>query len=264
MEDSEEKAIFVVRNKVYMTPEIKKELIENAARYETAAFLPADPSRFMHEVKGRGNQEIVALVAACLSYGSRKAFMPKIEWLLRCADGDLETWIRSGAYTRAIPETDESFYRMDRCRHVRHLLNGIRGLVETYGSVGAYVRTSATTAMEVMEMLTTYFRDKEVGHLIPRSTESSCKRLCMFLRWMVRDASPVDLGLWTFIDKKTLIIPLDTHVMQEARRLGLISSNVTNMRTAVLLTEQLREAFPDDPVKGDFALFGYGVADAEA
>ena len=82
----------------------------------------------------------------------------------------------------------------------------------------------------------------------------------MFLRWMVRDHSPVDLGLWTdIIDKRTLIMPLDTHVMQEANRLGLLSTKTTSMSTAIRLTEKLRETFPDDPLKGDFALFGIGV-----
>ena len=82
----------------------------------------------------------------------------------------------------------------------------------------------------------------------------------MFLRWMVRDNSPVDLGLWAdIIDKRTLIIPLDTHVLHEANKLSLIQSSTTSMSTARKLTTVLKEVFPDDPLKGDFALFGYGI-----
>jgi uncharacterized protein (TIGR02757 family) len=82
----------------------------------------------------------------------------------------------------------------------------------------------------------------------------------MFLRWMVRDDSPVDLGLWKdIIDKRTLIIPMDTHVMQEANKLGLINSKTASMSSAMKLTAKLKEVFPDDPLKGDFALFGVGV-----
>ena len=89
---------------------------------------------------------------------------------------------------------------------------------------------------------------------------SACKRVCMFLRWMVRDGSPVDLGLWSgFIDKRTLIIPMDTHVLQEANRLGLINAKTASMSVARRLSARLAEIFPDDPMKGDFALFGYGV-----
>ena len=86
----------------------------------------------------------------------------------------------------------------------------------------------------------------------------------MFMRWMVRDGSPVDLGLWAgFIDKSTLVIPLDTHVVQEARRLGLLSSPCASMCAARRLTSALSEAFPGDPCRGDFALFGYGVSKQE-
>ena len=86
----------------------------------------------------------------------------------------------------------------------------------------------------------------------------------MFMRWMVRDGSPVDLGLWSdIIDKRTLIIPMDTHVMQEANRLGLLKSKTATMATAMKLTESLRAVFPEDPLKGDFALFGVGVDEAK-
>ena len=82
----------------------------------------------------------------------------------------------------------------------------------------------------------------------------------MFLRWMVRKESPVDLGLWNdIIDQRTLIMPLDTHVIQEANRLGLIKTKSTSMKVACELTEKLRKIFPEDPLKGDFALFGYGI-----
>ena len=82
----------------------------------------------------------------------------------------------------------------------------------------------------------------------------------MFLRWMVRSGSPVDLGLWAdYIDRRTLIMPLDTHVVGEAIKLGLLSSRCASMSAARRLTDALAEVFPDDPLRGDFALFGYGV-----
>ena len=83
----------------------------------------------------------------------------------------------------------------------------------------------------------------------------------MFLRWMVRDGSPVDLGLWApQIDKRTLIMPMDTHVLQQSVRLGLLSSRTASMAAAQRLTARLARIFPDDPLKGDFALFGEGVS----
>ena len=81
----------------------------------------------------------------------------------------------------------------------------------------------------------------------------------MLLRWLVRTDSPVDVGLWTWFSKKDLLMPLDTHVMQQSNELGLICSKSANLRTAVALTKKVAEIFPDDPVKADFALFGLGV-----
>lgn len=81
------------------------------------------------------------------------------------------------------------------------------------------------------------------------------------MRWMVRDNSPVDLGLWSdLVDRRTLIIPMDTHVISTAAGLGLITSKSATMSAAIRLTKVLREAFPTDPLKADFALFGAGIA----
>ena len=111
-----------------------------------------------------------------------------------------------------------------------------------------------------------YFKNKDLSTIFPKSAivpkgrSSANKRIHMFLRWMVRRGSPVDLGLWTWADPASLIIPLDTHVMQEAAKLGLISPKSTASRkTAELLTAALSEVFPGDPCRGDFALFGLGV-----
>lgn len=81
------------------------------------------------------------------------------------------------------------------------------------------------------------------------------------MRWMVRDDSPVDIGLWNdLIDKRTLIIPMDTHVIRVATKLGLITSKSSSMSAAIKLTNVLQKAFPTDPLKADFALFGAGIS----
>ena len=80
----------------------------------------------------------------------------------------------------------------------------------------------------------------------------------MLLRWMARKNSPVDLGLWD-IDPAKLIIPVDTHVHRIALELGLTKRKQADMKTALEITEAMREIWLDDPAKGDFALFGYGI-----
>lgn len=89
---------------------------------------------------------------------------------------------------------------------------------------------------------------------------SACKRLAMFLRWMVRTDGIVDLGIWkTAVHPRQLIIPLDTHVHQISLRLGLTAQKTATLRTAREITDALAKVFPDDPCLGDFALFGYDI-----
>ncbi|MDD7317876.1 MAG: TIGR02757 family protein [Prevotella sp.] len=237
--------------------ELLKEL---ARRYETASFINGDPSWFMHQVEGRNNQEALAFIASCLSYGSRKQFFPKIQYVFDCSGGSVYDWVRSGDFRRDIPDTEECYYRLYTCSMMNRFLQAYRELMNEHDSLGEYLREGGVgDAFRAVEMITSYFASKGIEVIVPKDTKSSCKRICMFLRWMVRDNSPVDLGLWTFIDKRTLIMPLDTHVLQEACSMRLLQSKSASMAAAKKLTAEMAAVFPDDPLKGDFALFGYGV-----
>ena len=243
------------------TDDIETLLREYADRYETADFLPADPSWFMHQVTGAANREVTAFIASCLSYGSRRQFMPKIQSIIDMAGGDVYSWIRNGLFEKDVPDDGATcFYRLYTNHTMFVLFVALRQMLDECGSIGCYVCSNATDGFSSVKALTDYFASKGIETIIPKNTTSACKRICMFLRWMVRDKSPVDLGLWSdFIDKRTLIIPMDTHVLQEACRLGLVESKTASMTAARKLTARLAEIFPEDPLKGDFALFGYGV-----
>lgn len=245
---------------IHIKRAVREQLIEQAKRCETAAFLAGDPSWFMHQVAGEANQEVMGFLAACFSYGNRHAINARVQFFLDSSQGDVYNWVREGLCLSAVPDVDRSFYRLQRYHHVNQLLRGLVAMLGDYGTMGGYVSSQGcTTAMQAIELLTGYFAHYDTAHLVPVNAKSSCKRLCMFLRWMVRDGSPVDLGIWPFIDKKSLIMPLDTHVLQEARRLGLIKTKAATMSTALRLTERLRRVFPHDPLKADFALFGSSV-----
>lgn len=236
-----------------------------ADKYEKEEFLVGDPSWFMHQVEGDTNKELLAFIASSLSYGSRKQFLPKIQKILDASKGNVKEWLISGQYILDIPENEECYYRLYTNKMMHDMLNALAAMVKEYGSMKEFVSHLSLIpekgdAFLVIEALCKWFNDHGSKGIIPKNTQSSCKRICMFLRWMVRDNSPVDIGLWNdIIDKRTLIIPMDTHVVQEAMRLGLLTSKSTSMSTAKRLTERLKEIFPDDPTKGDFALFGLGV-----
>ena len=233
-----------------------------AEKYETVDFIEKDPSRFMHQVSGVENQEVMVFIAACLSYGSRSQFMPKIQWLYDCSKGNIYEWVKTGQFLDVIPcESNDCFYRFYSFHQFNLFLSCLREMLLSHSTIGQYVRKHCNgDAMSAISAICRWFADSGTGHIVPRDTKSPCKRICLFLRWMVRNDSPVDLGLWSdFIDRRTLIIPLDTHVLQQSFRIGLLTNKTGTMSTAKKLTEKLSEFFPDDPLKGDFALFGYGV-----
>lgn len=242
----------------YNTSKLLKTLAE---KYETAQFLDGDPSWFMHQVNGKLNQEAMAFLASCLSYGSRKQFLPKIQWMLTKAEGEIDKWVRFGKWRNHVPDDDSRcFYRLYTFHHMHALLNAYERIMADYGSLGEMVRQQATDTLSAIEAICQGFAARGSAGVVPKDATSACKRVCMFMRWMVRDNSPVDLGLWAdFIDKRTLIMPLDTHVLTQACRLGLLTSKTASMSAAIKLSKALAEVFPEDPLCGDFALFGYGV-----
>lgn len=248
---------------------LRRKLLSLANKYEVPDFLNGDPSWFMHQVIGERNQETIAFIASCLSYGSRNVFMPRIQYLLDCSRNEPYEWIKSGKYKLDIPNDDTCFYRLYTNAMMYDLFNALQAMYEVYGDMKNFIRCHTghndanyqLEAIEAIEAICHYFQEQEAVGIVPKNASSSCKRVCMFLRWMVRTDSPVDLGIWSdLIRLRSLIMPLDTHVIQQSLQLGLITSKTTSMSVARKLTDKLLEIFPDDPLKADFALFGYGVS----
>lgn len=250
-----------------MESDTRELLILLAERYETAEFIVGDPSWWMHQVQGTRNQEATAFVASGLSYGSRSQFMPRIGQLLEWAEGDMDRWLRTGAYQKHFALGDKScFYRLYNNDTMRRFFDAYRTMLLEHGSLGDYLSSfnssfhTPHSSFHAVEAICGWFNNHDGGAVVPKDASSACKRVCMFLRWMVRDNSPVDLGLWSsFVDKRSLIMPMDTHVVSEAMKLNLLTSRCASMSAAIKFTDAMREVFPTDPLKGDFALFGYGV-----
>ncbi|KXB84599.1 TIGR02757 family protein [Prevotella sp. DNF00663] len=248
------KRIHTIPNQLY------QHLKEYADTYETKAFLQNDPAWFMHQVTGERNQETLAFLASCLSYGSRKQFFPKIQNFLDYSHDQPFHWVKDRMFESDIPNDNQCYYRLYSNHTIYALLNKLSILINEYGSLYHFISTNIKDkdAFYAIELIVDYF-NKET-EAIPMNAKSSCKRICMYLRWMTRDHSPVDLGIWSkIIDKRTLIMPLDTHVIQEANRLGLMNTSSTTMSVAKRLTAIMKDVFPEDPLKGDFALYGYDI-----
>ena len=153
------------------------------------------------------------------------------------------------------------YCRLYRNHHIYTFLERLSTMLAEHGSIGQYVGAQAKgDAYHAIGAISAYFAGYDIDSMVPRNLNSACKRVCMYLRWMVRDGSPVDLGLWSgSIDKRTLIMPLDTHVLQCATRLGIVKTRTTSMQAAKKLTNLMQEVFPNDPTRADFALYGSEV-----
>lgn len=217
----------------------------------------------MHTVAGDKNREATAFVASGLSFGSRRQFIPKIAHIVGLAEGDIDGWIREGLFEFSFPaDSPKTFYRFFSEGTMNAFFRAYRDILVRHGSLGECLKAAGVSdgRVAVGRIVELFAGCRGEYSVIPKNSRSACKRVCMFLRWMVRDRSCVDLGLWSdFISKETLVIPLDTHVLSQAKRLGLLDSTSASMAVAVKLTEKMKNVFPGDPLKGDYALFGYGA-----
>ena len=278
-------------SKINISDELKVKLRELADRYEVASFTEEDPSQFLRWYRpeeGRGtvaDVEAASFIAAMLAFGSRKQFIPKIRFILETSDrslGSITEWLKQGKYTSDFPRGAAKFYRFYSYDDMQVFFEELGDILKEAGSLGEFVKAKmydggATGVSPVRrgsgrpqsglergegvpllhEILSSSFPKSAI---VPKGRTSANKRIHMFLRWMVRRDSPVDLGLWEWADPAGLLIPLDVHVMQEAVKLGLIAEGAAASRkTAECLTAALAEVFPGDPCRGDFALFGLGV-----
>jgi uncharacterized protein (TIGR02757 family) len=243
-----------------MKGDLKHLLMTLADKYETADFLKNDPAQFMHRFSSPSDVEIMALIAATLAFGRRSKIIEKLEYIYSLMGSSPMRWIVEKQYEEVFLQSDKKFYRFYSYADMRHFLYLINKVILEYGSIGEYVRQRYIKGEHPLHSLVEVFSDcPSTKHLIPKDTHSCCKRVNMFLRWMVRDNSPVDMGLWNWMDKSSLIMPVDTHVMQQALRLHLVEKESSTLSKAIEITEALKKVWPDDPCKGDFALFGWAV-----
>lgn len=257
--------------------ELKERLVTLADKYENPSFLEKDPSKFMHRYlpKNGGSVEdaqVVAFIAANLAFGRREQILSHIELILQMmkADGKMPVqWILDGKFNEHFALTKNSFYRMYTYQDMNVFFKTLQSILKEDKNLGSYFEKKWKNACADSDKILLHQviaqEFSENCSLISRSKDGAAKKLNMFLRWMVRTSSPVDLGLWTWYDRAKLLLPLDTHVMQEAVKFGFLEKTSSgkvpsaNLKTALALTEVMDRYFTGDPVRADFALFGLGV-----
>jgi len=246
--------------------EMKPFLDEKVSQYNCPAFIEADPISIPHRFTKLQDIEIAGLFAATLAWGQRVTIIRKCTELMAVMDNDPHSFVlnHSESDLRAL----EHFkHRTFNLTDTLYFVAFLRWFYAHHDSLEEAFMVNESTD-NVHDGLVRFhnlffslpaYPERTRKHVATPERGSTCKRLNMYLRWMVRrDDQGVDFGLWQRISTSKLICPCDVHVDRVARKLRLIRRKQTDWQTAVELTHALRLLDPADPVKYDFALFGIG------
>lgn len=260
-----------------MDKELVCKLRRWAEEYENVDFISADPISFPHLYKGKKDIEIAGFVSAWLAYGKRELILRANEIVRKEYFGNtpyrfIMEWDRKGeAGGGASPfgsnKETKSFYRFYKYGDLFDLFDRLKIVYQNYMDLeAAYAANKAAnvdTDTAQIHLSTPAFPLQKIFsgiNGVPKEDSSSaCKRIYMFLRWMCRKNSVVDFGIWNIIEPKDLIIPLDIHVYNISRELGLTNRNSADYKTAKEISLAIKEVFPNDPTRADFALFAYDI-----
>ncbi len=239
--------------------------------YNQPAFIAVDPISIVHQMDTPQDKEIMGFWTSVLAWGQRKTILNKARELVDLMDGS--------PYQFIMQHEEEDLSRMLHFRHrtfndvdLLYFMSFFRHHFERYESLEAAFllgyHPDQPTTEQALDAFHHYFFSLDHApsrtrkHVSAPFRKSSCKRLNMFLRWMVRqDDRGVDLGMWCGMRPDQLVIPLDVHVERVARQMGILKRKQRDWLAAVEVTEFLKQLDPNDPVKYDFALFGMGVLD---
>lgn len=278
--------------------ELKDFLDFKVEQYNRPNFISNDPICIPHQYKVKQDIEIAAFFAAILAWGQRKTIINKCndlflrmdnqpyQFVLNHSDDDLKRLLgfkhrtfndtdllyfvsffkyhysnSSTLETAFLPRNEDfnSDYLPDFFNQSTVELSSSPCMMNEF-SIANFTAEKALNHFRAYFFSLPNFPTRTFKHISSPLQKSTCKRLNMFLRWMVRkDNKGVDFGIWNTIPTAELVCPCDVHVDRVARRLGLINRKQTDWQTAVELTAKLKEFDPLDPVKYDFALFGLGV-----
>ena len=250
-----------------MSPsEIKDILDFEAARINHPDFIADDPVQFPRRFQRLQDIEIAALLSATIAWGNRKMICANCNKLMALMDNSPYDYLRDRGY-EDLP--DMNIHRTFFARNFRHYMRGLHAIYVKYGSLQEFVRCNKISqsqfpSWELVRLMNVIFAESNNGvadsRCLPGNLDTTAlKRINMALRWLVRRDGIVDMGVWDVLDPSQLYIPLDVHVGNTSRQLGLLHRKANDRRATIELTDTLRRFRPDDPVWYDFALFGIGI-----
>ncbi len=260
---------------VAILPRSKKSiaaLLQTLSQRFDRKFLSDDPVFFVHPYSDPRDQEVVGLISALLAFGNVKTIHQSIQKVLEVMGSSPADFIANFDFKRQGASLNRLGHRWVRSGDIRLLFVVLKKILRRHASLKSFFLEGYNDGdLDVSGVLHCFSKgalslagssdlSRGFRYFFPSPINGSpCKRLNLFLRWMVRPADGIDLGLWTEIPPSKLVIPLDTHIYQFGTRFGLSRTKTANWRFARDLTDFLKTIDPVDPVRFDFPICHYGM-----
>lgn len=250
--------------------ELKEFLDAKSKQFNNPDFIADDPIQVPHSFAKKEDIEICAFLTATIAWGQRKTIIKNAKNIMELMDNEPFDFVLNAANDELNVLNDfkhRTFNGVDLRFFVLALRNlYAKGNKEFSGFEMAF--TNCNSPFEAIDqfrnlMFETKHESRSEKHISSPAKGSAAKRINMFLRWMVRkDTHGVDFGIWNVLSPSKLMVPLDVHTGNMARKLGLIKRNQNDWKALEEMMTVLRKLDPEDPSRYDFALFGLGVNEA--
>ena len=250
---------------IHPGPDLASKLEKYYHRYNDRRYVPPDPLQFLYNYTDLQDREIVGILASSLAFGNVKTIVRSVESALQRLPQPLSAISEWGSLKDFHDRFKGFRHRFVTGVDVGNMLYGVRGVQMEWGSLGSFFEAQIKLGISVWDALASFaeaLRNEAGGHsnyLLPCARAgSACKRLNLYMRWMVR-RDQVDPGGWDSIPTERLIVPLDTHMHRIGRILGFTRRKQADRKAAMEVTDGFRRISPADPVRYDFALTRLGM-----
>ena len=227
-----------------------------------------DPVWILHKLKNSRDIEIAGLIVSCYSYGRVDQINDLMNKLFKRIGYDVHEFTLNFSEQKDKKFFEDLYYRFIAPDDMIDLFKNINGVLKKFGSLKELILGSVSQDdLNITNALSKFGKElhkfpgrrNSYNYLIPNvEMRSACKRLNLYLRWMVRE-DEIDLGCWREIGKDKIVMPVDTHIYRISRQLGLIERRSCDLTFATELTDRLKDFDAEDPVKYDFALCHIGI-----
>lgn len=246
--------------------ELKNFLDEKVEKFNQPDFIITDPIQVPKLFSEKENIEIAAFLTATISWGNRQAIINNALRLMNLMDNQPHEFVLNASRSE-LNNLAKFVHRTFNGNDCIYFIQSLRNIYTNHGGLQAVFEKGYQNELSVKSTLIHFHKqffdlpgERTRKHVSNVEKGASAKRLNMFLRWMVRkDKGNVDFGIWNGIPASELLLPLDVHTGNVARKLGLLKRKSNDWKAVEEVTASLQKLDPADPVKYDFALFGLGI-----